>query len=89
MEKKQTRDGSRTPISSLMELFLGNNILPRRHYVLTKSSNLDDVGIVHLPLYAIIFSFYDKIESMEVDKDPEDSNISHTFAFFLFAVQGI
>ena len=29
------------------------------------SSNLDDVGIIYLPLYAIIFSFHDKIGSME------------------------
>ena len=34
------------------------------------SSNLDDGEIVELPLYAIIFSFHDKIGSMEEDKDP-------------------
>ena len=46
------------------------------------SSNLHDGGIVELPLYAIIFSFYDKIESMGEDKDPENSNISHNGTFF-------
>ena len=42
------------------------------------SSNLDDGGIVELPQYTIIFSFRDKIGSMEKDKDPENSSISHT-----------
>ena len=41
------------------------------------------------PLYAIIFSFHDKIESMGEDKDPEDSSISHTGTFFLLSVRGI
>ena len=50
------------------------------------SSNLDDGEIVELPLYAIIFNFHDKIESMEEDKDPENSSISHTGTFFLFSV---
>ena len=53
------------------------------------SSNLDDVGIVDLLLYALIFSFYDKIESMEEDKDPEGSSISHTGTCFIFSVRGI
>ena len=48
------------------------------------SSTLNDGEIVELPLYAIIFSFHDKIESMEEDKDPDNSNISHTGAFFSF-----
>ena len=39
------------------------------------SSNLDDVGVVALSLYAIIFSFHDEIGSMEEDKDPEDYNL--------------
>ena len=39
------------------------------------SSNLDDGGIVELPLYAIIFSFHDKIGIMEEDKDQENSSI--------------
>ena len=35
-------------------------------------------------MYAIIFSFYDKIRSIEEKKDPEDSSISHTGIFFFF-----
>ena len=52
-------------------------------------SNLDDEGIVELPLYAIIFSFYDKLGIMEEDKDQQNSRISHTGTFFLFSVGGI
>ena len=59
------------------------------HFVLAKHAKLDDGWIVELPLYAIIFSFYDKIGSMGEDKDPEDSRISHTGTFFLFSVRGI
>ena len=53
------------------------------------NSNLDDRGILELPLYAIIFSFHDKTGSMEEYKDPENSIISHTGTFFLFSVKGI
>ena len=53
------------------------------------SLNLDDGWIVELPLYAIFFSFHDKIGSMREDKDPEDSSISHTGTFFLFSVRRI
>ena len=47
------------------------------------SSNLDDGGIVDLPLYAIIFGLHDKIGSIEEDKDPEDSSI-HILVSSLF-----
>ena len=43
---------------------LCDSITSASHYVLTNSSNLDDVGIVDLPLYTIIFSFHDKSGSM-------------------------
>ena len=62
---KQTRLGSRTTTSSMMELFLKHNIrksLPHRQ----NSSNLDDVGALDLPL----FSFYDKM--IKEDKNTED-----------------
>ena len=36
------------------------------------SSKLNNERIVDLPLYAIIFSFYDDIWSMEEAKDLED-----------------
>ena len=53
------------------------------------SSNLDDVEILDLSLYDIIFIFHDEIGNMEEDKDPKDSSISHTGTFFLFSVRGI
>ena len=53
------------------------------------SSNLDDGGIVELPLYAIFFSFHDKIGIMEEDKNQENSRISYTSTFFLFSMRGI
>ena len=56
---------------------------------MTEQLNLDDVGIVDMPLHAIIFSLHYNIGSMEEDKDPEDSSISHNDTFFLFSVQGI
>ena len=70
-ENKQTRGGSWTPISSMMELFVTMEVIS--HW--QSSSNLDDGGIVELPLYAIIFSFHDKIGSMEEGKDQENSSI--------------
>ena len=79
-EKKQTGDGSRTPRSSMMELFVAMQVISYWQY----SSNLDDGGIVVLPLYAVISSFYDKIGSIEEDKDPENTSISHTGTFLLF-----
>lgn len=48
------------------------------------STNLDDGEILELLLFAIIFSFYGKIESIGEDKDLEDSRISHTGTFFFF-----
>ena len=69
----------------MMELFVIMEVIS----YWPNSSNLDDGGIVELPLYAIIFSFNDKIGSMEEDKDPEDLNISHTGTFFHFSVRGI
>ena len=68
-----------------MELFVKMEVI----LYWQSSSNLDDGGIVELPLYAIIFSFHDKIGSMEEDKDPENSSILHTGTFFLFLVRGI
>ena len=85
IENKQTRGGSRTPRSSMMELFVKLQIISYWQ----RSSNLDDVGTIELPLYAIIFSFHDIIKSMEEDKNPENSSVSHTGTFFLFSVRGI
>ena len=79
-ENKQTRAGSQTPRSSMMELFVAMEVISYWQ----SSSHLDDGEIGELPLYAIIFSFHDKIRSMEEDKDPENSSISHTGTFFSF-----
>ena len=89
-ENKQPKGGSRTPRLSMMELFVKMEVISYWQ----RSSNLDDGGIVELlssdyPLYAIIFRFHYKIGSMEEDKDPENSSISHTGTFFLFSVRGI
>ena len=84
-ENKQTRGGSRTPRSSMMELFVTMEVISYWQ----SSFNLDDRGIVELPLYAFIFSFQDKIGIMEEDKDQENSSISHTGTFFLFSLRGI
>ena len=64
-KNKQTRGGSRIPGSSMMELFVTMEVI----LYWQSSSNLDDGGIVELPLYAIIFSFHDKIVIMEEEKD--------------------
>ena len=77
-ENKQTRGGSWTPRSSMMELFVTMEVI----FHWQSSSDLDDGGIVEMPLYAIIFSLHDKIGSMEENKDPENSSISHTDTFF-------
>ena len=69
----------------MMELFVAMEVISYWQ----SSSHLDDGEIGELPLYAIIFSFHDKIRSMEEDKDPENSSISHTGTFFLFSVRGI
>ena len=84
-ESKQTRGGSRTPRSSMMELFVTMEVIS----YCQSSSNLDDGGIVELPLYAIIFSFHEKIRIMQEDKDLENSSISYTDTFFLFLVREI
>ena len=68
---------------------LSDNKMSRTRYILGNSSNLDDVGIVYLPLYAVIFSFQGKIGSIEEDKDSEDSSISHSGSFFLFSARRI
>ena len=78
-ENKETKGGSRTPRSSMMEL---SGIMKVVSYW-QSSSNLDDGGIVELLLYAVIFSFHDKIRSMEEDRDLQNSSISHTGTFFL------
>ena len=49
----------------MMELFVTMEVI----FYWQSSSNLDDGGIVELPLYAIIFSFHDKIGIMEEEKD--------------------
>ena len=77
-EIKQTRGGSRTPRSSMMRLFVTMEVI----LYWQSSSNLDGGGIVELPLYAINFSFHDKIGIMDEDKDQENSNISYTGTFF-------
>ena len=48
----------------MMELFVKMEVISYWQ----SSSNLDDGGIVELPLETIIFSFHDKIGSMEEDK---------------------
>ena len=53
------------------------------------SSNLDGVGMVDLPPFVIIFSFHVKIGSIEEDRVPGNSSISHTGNFCLFSVQEI
>ena len=55
-ENKQTRGGSRTPGSSMIELFVTVEVISYWQ----SSTKLDDGGIVELPLYAIIFSFHDE-----------------------------
>ena len=57
-ENKQTRGGSRTPRSSMMELFVTMEVISYWQ----SSSNLDDGGIVELPLYASSVSMI-KLES--------------------------
>ena len=51
--------------------------------------NFDDVGIVYLRLYAIIFSFVIKLETWRKTKDQEDWSIVHTGISFFYLVQGI
>ena len=70
-KKKKTRGGSQTPRSSMMELFVAMEVISYWQ----SSSNLDDGGVVELPLYAIIFSFHDRIGIMEEDKGQENSSI--------------
>ena len=53
-ENKQTRGGSQTPRSSMMQLFVRIEVISYWE----SSSNLDDAGVAELPLYAIIFSFH-------------------------------
>ena len=57
-ENKQTRGGSRTPRSSMMELFVTMEVISYWQ----SSSNLDDGGIVELPQYASSVSMI-KLES--------------------------
>ena len=52
----------------MMELFVTMEVISYWQ----SSFNLDDGGILELPLHAIIFSFHDKIGSMKEDKDPEN-----------------
>ena len=53
------------------------------------SSNFDDVGIVDLRLYAIIFSFIIKLKAWRKTKDPEEWGILYTGIFFFYSVRGI
>ena len=69
----------------MMELFVTMEVISYWQ----SSSNLDDGGIVELPLYAIIFSFHDKTEIVDEDKDQKNSSISFTGTFFLFSVRGM
>ena len=77
-ENKKTRGGSQTLRSFMMELFVTMEVISCGQ----NSSNLDDEGIVELSLYAIIFSFHDKIGSMVEDINPEISSISLVTFFF-------
>ena len=69
----------------MMEFFVSMEVIS----YWPSSANLDDKGIAELRLYAIIFSFHDKIGTMGEDKDAEGSSISHTGTFFHFSVRGI
>ena len=60
-ENKQTRGGTRTPGSSMIELFVTVEVISYWQ----SSTKLDDGGIVELPLYAIIFSFHGEAGIME------------------------
>ena len=60
-ENKQTRGGTRTPGSSMIELFATVEVISYWQ----SSTKLDDGEIVELPLYAIIFSFHDEAGVME------------------------
>ena len=53
------------------------------------SSNFDDVGIVDLRLYAIIFSLIIKLKAWRKTKDPEEWSILYTGIFFFYSVRGI
>ena len=67
---------------------LCDNIISGSHFTLQCSSNLDDEGIVKLPLHAISFSSHEKIGSMGEEKNSEDSSISHIGTLFLFSMRG-
>ena len=91
-ENKKTRGRSQTPTSSMIKFL----VTIYRQEVITyweNSSNLDDVGTVNMPLYAIIFSCHDKTGSIEEERPrrPREprGNILHNATFFLFAVLGI
>ena len=90
LTKKKTNQGWIWDQQIIYDGALCGNIISESHFALhwQSSSNLDDEGIVKLPLYAIIFSSVDKIGSMGGEKNPEDSSISHIGTFFLFSVRG-
>ena len=48
-----------------------------------------NLGIIALPLYAIIFSCHDDIGTMDKGKSSGDWSISHTGTSFPFSVQGM
>ena len=86
-KKNQTKGGSRTRRSSTMELFV---TIQYKEVIWhwQSSCNLNDEGIVKLPLYDITFNFHEKIGGMGGEKNPEDSSISHIGFLFLFLVRG-
>ena len=83
IEIKQTRSGCQTIRSSIMELF-GTMQCQELILYWQTNSNLNDVEIAELSMFAIIFCFHDKIESMEEDKNPEDLRTLNSGSFFHF-----
>ena len=73
-ENKQTRDGSWTSRSSMMELFVTIKCQEFIWYW-QRRSNLDYGWIVELPLCAIIFSYHDKIGIMGEGQRSESPHI--------------
>ena len=65
------------------KLFLSLNI---SDFNLFLCENCNPIGAHYV---CLIFSCYDKTGSMEENKDPEGSSISHTGTCFIFSVRGI
>ena len=80
-ENKQTRGGAWIPRLSMMELFVKMEGIS--HW--QSSSNLDDAGIIELPLYAVIFSFrMIKLEAWRRTKTKQTQGF-HILVLFFFS----